>query len=642
MRGTAMLIVGIVAAWTMAVSAPRETRSPSTKTTAATSQSVVAGTSSPGALLDAASSQLNLQFFLADDDGDPLQFPGNVVDLTIRIYDVGSGTFDEVDLVDVPMADGVVSVQVPLAPPEIDPAALFDGSAKEIGVLVTGELTELGRFPLVSVPYAFRVHRVASEELDDDIAVGLSANVKGKISFHSGTGTPPAMIEGIESGVRIREYSTTAGGDPPADLEVSGELRTEDAARLGNGPDDKTTTEGELEVKGRLTAKGAVDVDGVLTAKATATVKGVLNTEETTNLGNGAGDKVTAADELEVKGRLMAKGAVDVDGTLTAKATATVEGVLNTEETTNLGNGAGDKVTAADELEVKGILSAKGAVDVDGTLTAKATATVQGDLNTQGTTNLGNDDLDGATVRGDLVVRNSFDAQLVRVEVPAVQTGPTLLAMRFDSEDVVVLETDAELSYQPRNENPVHHGPRFTLRGLGVNPVTLNLEVHDIVEIGCTNMDDFEAGHIIIKNDQIHPDIAEEFEVPSADDPAPGTVMVIDPSRRGGLMQSTQAYDPKVVGIVSGAGDSRPAFMVEYRHGSANTAKVALAGRVNCLVDTTYGEIRAGDMIVTSPTPGYGMAATDKSRASGAVLGKAMESMEAGQKGLVLVLVTLQ
>jgi len=36
------------------------------------------------------------------------------------------------------------------------------------------------------------------------------------------------------------------------------------------------------------------------------------------------------------------------------------------------------------------------------------------------------------------------------------------------------------------------------------------------------------------------------------------------------------------------------------------------------------------------------MKATDYSRAEGAILGKAMERLEKGQKGLILVLVTLQ
>ena len=69
---------------------------------------------------------------------------------------------------------------------------------------------------------------------------------------------------------------------------------------------------------------------------------------------------------------------------------------------------------------------------------------------------------------------------------------------------------------------------------------------------------------------------------------------------------------------------------------------VALAGRVYCNVDTTQAGVEAGDLLTTSATPGYAMKSTDYARAQGAILGKAMESLEKGQKGQILVLVTLQ
>jgi hypothetical protein len=69
---------------------------------------------------------------------------------------------------------------------------------------------------------------------------------------------------------------------------------------------------------------------------------------------------------------------------------------------------------------------------------------------------------------------------------------------------------------------------------------------------------------------------------------------------------------------------------------------VALAGRVYCNVDATGGSIQPGDLLTTSGTPGYAMKANDLACAQGAILGKAMESLEAGEKGQILVLVTLQ
>ncbi len=69
---------------------------------------------------------------------------------------------------------------------------------------------------------------------------------------------------------------------------------------------------------------------------------------------------------------------------------------------------------------------------------------------------------------------------------------------------------------------------------------------------------------------------------------------------------------------------------------------VALTGRVWCLCDAdANGPIQAGNMLTTSTTQGHAMKATDHSRAQGAIIGKAMSSLQRG-KGLVLVLVSLQ
>ena len=68
---------------------------------------------------------------------------------------------------------------------------------------------------------------------------------------------------------------------------------------------------------------------------------------------------------------------------------------------------------------------------------------------------------------------------------------------------------------------------------------------------------------------------------------------------------------------------------------------VALTGRVFCLADVSNGSIEPGDLLTTSHTPGHAMKVTDYTKANGAVLGKAMTSLESG-KGLVLVLVALQ
>jgi len=68
---------------------------------------------------------------------------------------------------------------------------------------------------------------------------------------------------------------------------------------------------------------------------------------------------------------------------------------------------------------------------------------------------------------------------------------------------------------------------------------------------------------------------------------------------------------------------------------------VALSGRVYVHADAAYGEIKPGDLLTTSDTPGHAMKVTEHGKAQGAILGKAMSGLKDG-KGMVLVLVTLQ
>ena len=134
-------------------------------------------------------------------------------------------------------------------------------------------------------------------------------------------------------------------------------------------------------------------------------------------------------------------------------------------------------------------------------------------------------------------------------------------------------------------------------------------------------------------------DYAEGFDVSARDRIEPGSVLIIDPDNAGKLALSNKSYDTKVAGIVAGAegmgsGVRLGAGQFDY--------DVALAGRVYCKVDAAGEAVQPGDLLTTSDNPGYAMKAADYSRAQGAILGKAMESLEKGQKGKILVLVTLQ
>ena len=109
----------------------------------------------------------------------------------------------------------------------------------------------------------------------------------------------------------------------------------------------------------------------------------------------------------------------------------------------------------------------------------------------------------------------------------------------------------------------------------------------------------------------------------------------------GALFESQQAYDKRVAGVISGAGDYKPGIVLDKQQTSGNRQPIALMGKVFCKVDAQFGAIDVGDLLTTSPTPGHAMKVSDHAKAQGAILGKAMTGLKEG-KGMVLVLVTLQ
>jgi len=135
-------------------------------------------------------------------------------------------------------------------------------------------------------------------------------------------------------------------------------------------------------------------------------------------------------------------------------------------------------------------------------------------------------------------------------------------------------------------------------------------------------------------------DLAEPFAM-SHGDVEPGTVVVIDDDHPGRLRRSTEAYDKKVAGIISGANGIRPGISMIQENKLDAGENVALSGRVYVQADASLGPIKPGDLLTTSNTPGHAMKVTEPARAQGAILGKAMSGLKDG-KGLVLVLVTLQ
>lgn len=148
------------------------------------------------------------------------------------------------------------------------------------------------------------------------------------------------------------------------------------------------------------------------------------------------------------------------------------------------------------------------------------------------------------------------------------------------------------------------------------------------------------TGDVILVNSPNSMDIAEDFdledELLNAD---PGTVLVIGSG--GKLSACAKPYDTRVAGVVSGAGEFRPAVVLGRLDDAGPRSPIALIGKVVCKVDAEFGSIEAGDLLTTSPTLGCAMKVTDRSKALGAILGKALRPHTAGH-GMVPILVSMR
>lgn len=148
-------------------------------------------------------------------------------------------------------------------------------------------------------------------------------------------------------------------------------------------------------------------------------------------------------------------------------------------------------------------------------------------------------------------------------------------------------------------------------------------------------------GHVEVTGDirLVNGDCAEDFDVDVEEQIDPGTVLVI--SDDGLLRPSRHAYDHRVAGVVSGAGDYRPGLILDNQGQSPNRRPIALLGKVYCKVDAAAAPISVGTLLTTSNTPGHAMPATDPTRLAGAVIGKALQPLSGGN-GLIPILVSLQ
>jgi hypothetical protein len=155
------------------------------------------------------------------------------------------------------------------------------------------------------------------------------------------------------------------------------------------------------------------------------------------------------------------------------------------------------------------------------------------------------------------------------------------------------------------------------------------------ISTGKTVMQLTPDGDVLLGNS----DCAEDFNVSDGELVEPGTVMVV--GSQDTLKPSAHAYDKRVAGVISGAGDCKPGIVLGRQSRQADRLPLALFGKVFCKVDARYASIEVGDLLTTSDTPGHAMKATDPLKAFGSVIGKSLRGLRDGQ-GLIPILIALQ
>jgi hypothetical protein len=119
----------------------------------------------------------------------------------------------------------------------------------------------------------------------------------------------------------------------------------------------------------------------------------------------------------------------------------------------------------------------------------------------------------------------------------------------------------------------------------------------------------------------------------------PGDVLVLTSDDNSDIQKSADPYSTMVAGIYA----TKPGVvgLREAVSKSPDNIPMAMVGVVPTKVTAENGPIHKGDLLVTSSRKGYAMKGTDRGKMLGAVLGKAMGSLDSGT-GVIEVLVTLQ
>ena len=137
----------------------------------------------------------------------------------------------------------------------------------------------------------------------------------------------------------------------------------------------------------------------------------------------------------------------------------------------------------------------------------------------------------------------------------------------------------------------------------------------------------FNTAHVKATSAQ-YADVAEIYQ--SDIRYASGTVVEFGGGKE--VTISRTSHSPRIAGIVS----TNPAYLMNAGQANDTSIQLALIGRVPCQVT---GQIRKGDQLVSSDTPGVAQAMDITQYQPGCVIGKALENHESNDIGVIEVVV---
>lgn len=137
-------------------------------------------------------------------------------------------------------------------------------------------------------------------------------------------------------------------------------------------------------------------------------------------------------------------------------------------------------------------------------------------------------------------------------------------------------------------------------------------------------------------------DIAEAFDVTgNRNDYEPGDVLVISVSKDRTVEKSGQAYSTLVAGVYA----TKPGVLMSEEHidtDLSDKVPMGVVGVIPVKVCSCDGEIKRGDILVTSSLPGIAMKGDIDKVKPGQIIGKALENFSSAGIGKIKVLVNIK